>query len=91
MEATAWTAIGVGSAIVIPVLTLAYRVGSLVTELRSQDVTLRNQGEALVTHSKILQDQTKIITEVATEVKGLCQRQDRVEKCLNGNLKGMGS
>lgn len=86
MEASAWAAIGVGFSIVITGLTLAYKVGGLVGQLRSQGEILKLQGESLKAQGNILLEQTNALTRVAVQVEGLCQRQDRVDKYLNGNL-----
>lgn len=68
-------------------LALSYKIGGLVGGLQMQGRALSAQSEALAEQGRTLMTQNTMLTEVATEVKDLCRRQDRVEKCLNGSLK----
>lgn len=87
MDASFWAALGLGVSVVGTGLALSYKIGGLVGGLQMQGNALSAQSEVLAEQGKTLMAQNTMLVKVATEVANLCERQDRVEKCLNGNLK----
>lgn len=87
MDASLWAALGLGVSVVGTGLALSYKIGGLVGGLQTQGKTLSAQSEVLAEQGRTLMAQNTMLVKVATEVANLCERQDRVEKCLNGNLK----